>query len=136
MAFPHLYFYMAVNIFIWIAESYLELSKGKVEAFYVYPTALALLFLPARTIALTALPLLVIALAYYYTDLTSKSRTLLIIYILSSAPFLKISLLVFGAVAITYKKALGTSLDIDDTVILAPAATISIILTYLIGTPF
>jgi hypothetical protein len=136
MSFPHLYFYMAINVFIWVAESHLELSEGRIQTFYAYPSALALLFLPARTVALTAFPLLAIALVYYYTSLSEKSRVLLIIYILSSAPFLKISLLVFGAVAITYKEVLRRFLDLEEIHMLAPAATASIIITYLIGTPF
>lgn len=122
-----------VGFIIWSAESYLDITKRKIQPMYGYPLVFSTFALAPRTIALTSIPLIFGPLLYYYGEISKENTILFIIYVISTAPYLIISIpalvIVYTLYMYAVKKVTGLKTDIAT----APAGTIAFVLTYIIA---
>ncbi|MFB6180392.1 MAG: hypothetical protein ABEJ93_00800 [Candidatus Nanohalobium sp.] len=130
MDFPYSLFFIVINTSVWIAEAYLDISNKEIQPLYAYPILLILVFLPLTTIAVTAAPLIFAPILYYTGVLSEDDATLLALYILSTAPYLEYAVPILLITGIPYVLTVQLT-GLKDEIATAPAATTSIILTYI-----
>jgi len=121
-----------INLFIWTAESYLDITEKHIQPLYGYPLALSSFALPLEIMSKTFFPLLLCPILYYKDILSRENSILLVFYIISTAPYLKVSIPVLVIVVLIYLYTVKEFTGLEDNIATAPAGTLSFILTYIV----
>ncbi|MFB6114874.1 MAG: hypothetical protein ABEK04_01170 [Candidatus Nanohalobium sp.] len=122
-----------INVFIWLAQAYLDMTEMEIQSLYGYPVLIITLFLPLETIAVTAIPLVFAPILYFQGVLSKDNTTLLVLYIFSTAPYIQISIPLLIITAGPYIYAVKRFTGLEEEIATAPAGTASVILTYAIA---
>lgn len=133
IVFPSNTFFIVVNVFVWLAESYLDVTEREIQPLYGYPVVIASIYLPLETIALLGVPLTVAATLFFTTDISKQNFILLVLYSLSTAPFTLIAFPVLALTTAAYLYSMEEITGLEENIATAPAGLTAVILTYSIG---
>lgn len=131
MVFPYVEFYAAINLLVWVGESYLDFSADQVQPFYIYPVLIASLFTPIQNLASIA-PLVPVPFLLYLKEIISyQDLSLATIFLFSISPYPVEGLVTAAVISPAYLYASRRYLG--EARVKAPLGLLTVTVTYALG---
>lgn len=122
-----------MNLFVWTAESYLDVTKRDIQALYGYPVIFASINLSIETLATLAVPLAFVPVLYFMTEISRQNTVLLTLYLLSTAPYTALAVPVLAVTTGIYIYGMRKITGLEEGIATAPAGLTAVIITYSLG---